>query len=434
MLKVNGTNSGRWVAIAVLVGAIATGCGSTPTMGGNPQGVPVTVQEVKADTLEDSSEFVGTLEAKERVSLRSRIEGRVLQILVQSGDRVATGTPVLQLEPTKNQAEVSAAVANVTARKASFNNARAELNAARAEVARAESEVLQQEAEVQRRKADLELAKVNYDRTQGLVEQDVLPRQELDNKRRDLDTAQAAYNSTNQALAATRNAKQVAQERVEAARATLDRENAAVAQAEAQVNVVSRDLEFNRVTAPISGVLGDIAVKVGDVVDSEDVLATIIQNDALELRISIPVERGSQLQVGLPVELLLEGDRAVRGRISFVSPEVDREAQAILAKATFPNDGNLRDGQFVRARAIWDSQPGILIPTTAISRIGGQTFVFVAESSAEANGTIAKQRPVQLGAIQGQQYQVLGGLDAGEEIVTEGILKLSDGTPIVESN
>lgn len=433
MVKVKSPNSKWLFGMTLFLGAIATGCGSAPLRGEQAPGVPVTVQVVESNTLQDSSEFVGTLEAQDRVELRPRIEGRVLQVLVRSGDRVETGTPVIQLEPTKNQAEVSAAVANVTARKASFNNARAELNAARAEVARIEAQVLQQEAEVQSRQAELNLAKVNYGRTEGLVEQDVLPRQELDNKRRDLDTAQASYDSSNQALSAIRNAKQVAQERVEAARANLDRENAAVAQAEAQVNVVSQDLEFNRILAPISGVLGDVRIEVGDIVDSDDVLATIIQNNALELRLSVPVERSNELRVGLPVELLLDGDRTIRGQISFVSPEVDREAQAILAKATFPNNGILRDGQFARARIIWDSEAGILIPTTAISRIGGQTFVFVAETS-EEQGLVAKQRPVELGAVQGQQYQVLKGVEAGDEIVTEGILKLSDGAPITTNN
>ncbi|MEC4803961.1 MAG: efflux RND transporter periplasmic adaptor subunit [Jaaginema sp. PMC 1079.18] len=416
--------------MVLLLGAIAPSCSRAPLGGENAPGIPVTVKEVKLDTLEESSEFVGTLEAQSRVELQPRVEGRVLQILVKSGDRVETGTPVIQLEPTQNQAEVSAAVANVTAQKASLNNARAELNASRAEVARLAAQVAQQEAEVQRLQAELDLAKVNYNRTQGLVEQQVLPRQELDNKKRDLDTAQASVNAARQALVASRNAQRVAEERVEAARANLDRDNAAVAQAEAQVNVVSQDLEFNRIVAPISGVLGDVRVKVGDIVNSDDVLAIIVQNNALELRIAVPVERSEQLRVGLPVELLLEGDRVIRGRISFVSPEVDREAQAILAKATFPNDGILRDGQFVRARAIWDSNPGISIPTTAISRIGGQTFVFVPETNSE-QGTIAKQRPIQLGEVQGQQYQVVSGLEAGEEIVTEGILKLSDGAPIV---
>ncbi len=92
----------------------------------------------------------------------------------------------------------------------------------------------------------------------------------------------------------------------------------------------------------------------------------------------------------------------------------------------------MRDGQYVQARVIWNRQPGILIPTVAISRVGGQSFVFVTENKT-VNGQqqqVVHQRLVRLGDIQGTNYQVIDGLQSGETIVTSGILKLREGAPI----
>jgi multidrug efflux pump subunit AcrA (membrane-fusion protein) len=104
-----------------------------------------------------------------------------------------------------------------------------------------------------------------------------------------------------------------------------------------------------------------------------------------------------------------------------------------MAKASFPNNGRLRDGQFVRARVIWQSEPGILVPTTAVTRVAGNPFIYVAETGKAPSGEsqqIARQRPVKLGAIQGNSYQVQSGLSPGDQIIVSGILNLSDGAPI----
>jgi len=430
---------GKLVGVAVCGVMLTSACGQSVPQSQAAPGVPVRVAEVKRTTLEESSEFVGTLEARQRAVLRPRIEGQILQILVRNGDRVEKGAPLVQLQPKKNQAEVNAAISNVNARRAVLSNARSELNAAIAEVRRSQADVERQKAEIQRQDAEVKLAQIEFERSESLVSSGVLPKQDLDNKRRDRETAQATLTAQQQTLSALQAALKAAQERVDSARATLDRENAEVARAEAQVNVVSQDLEFNRVVAPISGAVGDIPVKVGETVDPDDTLTTIIQNSALDLRLAVPVERTAQLRLGVPVELLLGSDRAVKGNISFISPEVDREAQVILAKATFRNNGSLRDGQSVRARAIWERKPGVLIPVASVSRIGGQSFVFIAQKGEPSPGedpqgavpqTIAKQKPVTLGDIQGQEYQVLKGLNVGDRIVVEGVLKLSDGTPI----
>jgi multidrug efflux pump subunit AcrA (membrane-fusion protein) len=74
--------------------------------------------------------------------------------------------------------------------------------------------------------------------------------------------------------------------------------------------------------------------------------------------------------------------------------------------------------------------PGLLIPTAAVSRMAGQNFVFVAETDEQSKALVARQKPVKLGKIQGNSYQVLQGLKPGEKLVVSGIQNLSDKLPI----
>ncbi len=190
----------------------------------------------------------------------------------------------------------------------------------------------------------------------------------------------------------------------------------------------------SQIKAPISGLVSNILVNRGEFITKGQVLTSIVNNQTLELNIDVPTERSSQLKIGLPVEIIdSSGNVSLKSRINFISPEINRTEQSILAKATFRNNESFRDNQFVRASIIWSERAGVLIPTEAISRIGGQSFVFVAEEQEGEDGTatlVAKQKPVVLGNIQGQAYQVISGVEAGEKLVVSGLLNLSDGVSI----
>ena len=400
---------------------------------------PVSLEKVETDVFENSSDFIGNLEAQQRVTLRPEMAGRIVEIFARSGQFVKAGTPIMQLRLDRSRAQLNAATANVNVQRAARANAQASLRTAQARLREAEERKESAAAELERQAAEVALQEAEFKRTQTLVEEGAQSKQDLDIQTRNLKTAIAARNSAQKDLNAVQASVKASEEEVGAARASLDRENAALKQAQSQANVESENLEDTRIVAPVSGVVGDITLKLGDYVNVGQELTSLTLNNTLEVRFSVPSERATQLRRGLPVELRVnnkEGKPVARGKISFIAPEVDDDAQAITAKATFANpNGRLRSEQFVRARVIWDQNPAVLIPTVAVSRIGNQAFVFVAQTdensqSGEAQ-QVAKQKPVELGAIQGNSYQVLEGLKGGETIVTSGILNLSDGAPIV---
>lgn len=383
--------------------------GAPPADQQPPPGVLVKIQKVQSSSVKTTSTFLGTLEAKQGVVLRPETEGRVTQIFVSAGSNVAPGQPIIQLSPEKTQADFGAAVANINAAAAASNNAKAQLREVEADRASAV--------------AELELQNTEFQRTEKLVKQGVLAKQVLDQVKRDRASAQAALKA--------------ADEQIQAAKANLSQSQASLNQTKAGALSAREDLQDTRIVAPIAGMVGDIPIKLGSYVQAGDSLTTIVQNQTLELKLNIPIEKREQLQVGLPVELsqAQSNKPLTTGRISFVSPTVG-DSQSVLAKASFPNpQGKLQDGQRVEAKVVWQTRPGVLVPTTAISRLGGKAFVFVADQPQKSEGPVpsmvARQQPVELGSIQDNDYQVLNGIEPGETIVVTGLQNLKDGEPLL---
>lgn len=219
----------------------------------------------------------------------------------------------------------------------------------------------------------------------------------------------------------------------------LDQAKANVAAAQAEVDALGAQirqnevqLDYYRIVAPGRGVVGDIPVRVGDHVTPQTILTTIDDNSALEAYISIPIERAADLHVGMEVELIdPAGATLAAGKVHFVSPQVNPETQSILIKTNVnTTEHELRAEQFVRARVIWSTHEGVMVPALSVNRLNGQTFVFVAT---EVEGKlVAKQRPVVLGELSNASYVVRTGLTPGERVVGKGAQKLADGAPIAE--
>ena len=398
--------------------------------------IAVRLKTLESSLLIDSSEYVGTLQASDRVSLASRTDGRILEIFVTQGDRVQKGDPLVRLEPTREQENVNAAVASVNLERSRLGSTEAELSTAEANRAAAAAEVERAKADVQDAESEVELAKINIARTSSLVEGGALAKQELDNDNRDLKSSLAQLNSRQEALNAAIKSLQAAEKRIEQARANIDSQSAAIRRAEAELASVNQNLAFNTINAPIDGIVGSFDdKKVGDYLDIGEQLTTITNNQNLELNLNIPIENRDRLKTGLVVETVNGG---ARGQITYIAPLVQQNTQSILTKVNFSNAESLRDQEYMRVRVIWNESPGLLVPTIAVSSLAGQNFVFVAtENDSQDNNSqtslIVQQKPVKLGKIQNQDYQVISGLEPGDRIAVSNVLILRDGVSIRES-
>ncbi|HYM26356.1 MAG TPA: efflux RND transporter periplasmic adaptor subunit, partial [Vicinamibacterales bacterium] len=200
---------------------------------------------------------------------------------------------------------------------------------------------------------------------------------------------------------------------------------------DAQVSSEKVQLRYYDIAAPAAGVIGDIPVRDGDYVTSATRLTTIDQNTALEAYFNVPIERAVELRPGLPVELLDEAGKVVAdGQVDFIAPRVSDTTQSLVVKAPIANvHGGMRAAQFMPARLMWSSRQSPVVPTTAVTRLGGQPFVFVAD--AEGKNIVAHQKNVELGELSGDVYEIRSGVSAGDRVVVSGVQKLRDGAPIV---
>ncbi|HEX3438042.1 MAG TPA: efflux RND transporter periplasmic adaptor subunit [Pseudacidobacterium sp.] len=189
-----------------------------------------------------------------------------------------------------------------------------------------------------------------------------------------------------------------------------------------------KQLGYYRIRAPYDGVVGDVPVHVGDYASPTTVLTTVDENRDLEAYIYIPSERAREVHMGLPVDIVdNDGNKIERTTINFISPQVDNGLQGILAKAPV-HSPLLRTQQLVKAKVIWSTAPVPTVPVLAVTRLGGQTFVYVAQGD---NGKfVAKQRAVTLGDTIGNDYAVESGLNTGDKVIVSGTQFLVDGAPV----
>jgi RND family efflux transporter MFP subunit len=274
---------------------------------------------------------------------------------------------------------------------------------------RQQAAVSSQEAELAAREAAVTFARQQARRSSELLAAGAISRQELEQAETALRTAEA-------------NLKAL----------------------QAQVQQQQVQLRYYTVTAPTDGVVGDVPVRVGNQVTPQTVLTTIDQNRMMEVYVDVPLERAPDLKPGLPIHVFTSdgSERLASTAISFISPRVEDQTQSILVKGPLANpDGRLRGSQYVRARIVWRTNEGLVVPVTAVLRINGQFFAFVAEQAAAAtpngqahggggSGLVARQRAIKVGTIVGDNYPILEGIKDGERVVTSGAQKLADGAPI----
>jgi RND family efflux transporter MFP subunit len=374
-LRVSSPTKRKILASATLLAWASAGCGNgeggeAAPGGGGPPAMGVKVVTLAEKPIAQSSEYIATLRSLHSTTIQPQVEGIVTRVLVASGARVRPGQPILQLDAAKEEA----ALKSLVSRRAALV-------------------------------AEVAFAKQQAERAAALFKDGAMSRQ-------DVDQAQTALATGEAQLAALD--EQIREQRVQ--------------------------LSYFQVKAPVAGVVGDIVVRVGDRVTSATEITTIDQSALaggdrrgrrdIEAHIPVPLERAADLRLGLPLELLdSDGKVIATNSITFVAPRVDESTQTVLVKSLLKDvPAAIRVQQYIRARIVWEKTPGLTVPVVAVTRISGQHFAFVAEP--QGNGFVARQRPLKVGEIVGDDNTVLAGVTPGARLIVSGIQKLGDGAPV----
>ncbi len=354
------------------------------------------------------------------------VSGRDLESAQQAFDTATARLETAQADEKTAQQELS----RQQQIGASDVNNVAEVGAARAALAQTQADARTREAEVGRAASGVKLAQAALGREQKLFGGNVANRSQLGTTRANLQSAQAGLYKAqrglevaNSTLARERNVynqglNNTAQ--IQAARSALVSAQADADAARSTLKLLQSspgDSVDVPVRAPIAGVVQSRDVALGELVQPDAPLMTIVNLGSVALEAALFESDAARVSLGDPVTITSDAapGRTFSGRISFLGSQVDPQNRTITARATLDNPGSLRPGVFVRGQIQTGTSPlSLSVPTSAVLEDGAAKVVFVAK------GDRYERREVTTGIESGGRVAIKSGVKQGEIVVTDG--------------
>jgi len=360
------TLSAILIAITLLAVSACSKKDDAANAGGAMPAMPVSTVTLQATTVPISAEAVAQTEGAKEVEIRPRVGGILLKKLFEEGAPIKAGQTMFLIDPVPFQIALS--------------NAKAQLA---------------------QQKARLEQTQREAQRLQVLVATQSISQREADNATSDNALARAG-----------------------------------LAQYEAAVREAELNLSYTNVTSPISGIAGRFELSEGALVNANTSLLTkVSQITPIWVRFSLsdnelaqlggPLTQANVKSVGL---ILPNGEEYTKkGQLNFAASSIDPQLGTQQLRAEFKNeDKRLLPGQFVRVRVITGHKDGVfVVPQTAVIANDQGKFVYVANDKNEAVLT-----PIVPGNWVGKDWVILSGLNAGDKVIVDNIIKIRPGASV----
>ena len=198
---------------------------------------------------------------------------------------------------------------------------------------------------------------------------------------------------------------------------------------QATVDLTRRNLKDARLVAPFSGITGARLISPGQVIARNTTLTSVVDLDTVKIELNVPERYLSQIQNGqkLTFSVAAYPGQSFQGEVYFISPQLEISTRTALVKARVPNpDIKLRGGMFARldlTLRLRDS--ALVIPEPALLHSGDSVLVYVIDGQG-----LVQIRPVKIGLRLAGKAEVIEGLNAGEQVIVEGIQKIAPGMPV----
>jgi membrane fusion protein (multidrug efflux system) len=357
------------VAAVAALALFVAGCGKRGDQGGAPPPAEVAVAEVTRGNVPTLLEYTGRAVGSREVEVRARVSGILLERRYEEGSDVRQGELLFRIDPEPYRAAAA--------------QARAELGVAQAR---------------------LDEARRQRDRILPLFAQNAASQRQRDEVVSQFEVAQAN-----------------------------------VAAAQARLRTAELDLGYTEVRAPIGGLTSREVRSEGSLVAAgteSSLLTRIVQTDPIYVEFSVPEAEAAGVRratiagrASLDVQLLADDGSAPRtgGKLSFVDTSVEQASGTVRARAVFPNaDRQLVPGQFLRVRVEGvAAEDATSVPRRAVMTSAQGSFVWVV-----GQGEVVELRPVRLAGESGDRALIGEGLQPGERVVVEGVLKVRPGDKV----
>lgn len=316
-----------------------------PAFAQAPDAPGVIITEVREVPLADRIEALGTLKARESVVITANATDTISAIHFDDGDRVAAGDLLVEMVSREEQALLEEVTARV--------------------------------GEAQRQ----------YDRVKSLEASGSASASLLDERRRDLHTAQAS------------------------------------------LTAIESRLSERLIKAPFAGVLGLRNISLGALVQPGDVITTLDDDERLKLDFAVPSVFLGSLAPGVEVEARSRAfpDQVFGGTISSIDSRVDPVTRSVVVRALIDNDQRLlRPGQLMTVDLLRNPRQAVMVPEAALLHRGEEHFVFVVTGEER----LVDQRQVSIGARQPGKVEILSGLNVGDQVINHGLQKVKPGAAV----
>jgi len=324
------------VMIAVTAGA---GMARGPT--------PVIAAEAKTVTLYDRVEALGTLRANETVEITATVTDTITAIHFVDGQFVDAGDILAEMTSTEEHAQL--------------------------------------EEELSRR----EEAQKRYERVANLIARGAVSQAQLDERERELETAQA------------------------------------------RLRAIESRLQDRLIKAPFSGVVGLRNISLGALVEPGAMITTLDDTSVMKLDFSVPSVYLATLRRGTPVSAVSPAfpGRRFTGSVSSIDSRVDPMTRAIVVRALLDNsDGLLKPGLLMSVELLKNERQALVIPEEALIPRGKDNVVLLVDES--RSPAVAGQRPVVIGSRRVGEVEILEGLQPGDRVITHGTIKVRPGQEV----
>lgn len=360
-----------------------------------PQPKVVKTEHVRRDTTRRNVEVVGTLAARDEVTISAQSEGVVLKIHADLGDFVKADQPLVEMDAEKLRYSLDQ-------HKAALKSARTKYGATTSGELPAEKDT----PDVRRAEVELAQARLTLQRTRDLFQSNIVSRQALDDIEVAYQTKQAAYEL------ALQNARNL--------RADID-------VADATAKLAARQLQDAVIRAPFDGYVQKRIVSVGQLVAPQSPVMALVRGGALKIVAEIPERFAPWVQLNQIVTFQVAAfpERTFDAKVTRISPTVNAQSRSFSLEAIADNS-LLKPGTFARVHvATALTEHALTIPVSGVQYRFGVSRAFVVQNN------VLAVRELKLGERHDDRVEVVEGLKEGETVALTDIDNLTDGMKVI---
>lgn len=389
----------------------------------------IDIGRVSFTTMSSSTKLFGTLVSSENSQISTKVMAPVSKILVESGSRVRTGDPLIELDDRQLKAYLAQAEANITVMKQKQKSMDGMINQAAASLKQTEATIDEANASLSEAKADLALREKSYFRTKQLLEAGAISQAELDRNESEYVASKEKVKMAEANVQKAFSEKSKAEAAVKVAIDQKSEMAAGVKQSEAAYEVTNVDVKDAVVRAPYDGIIVDTLIDVGDMA-SPGMPLVLMESSAYSMEIHVDERKKSLIKIGADLPVTIEAlNKTVTGKVTEISPRIDQASRTFRIKIGIPSHPNVASGMFGYVDFPDGAEKTMYIPKLAVYEWSQLKAVYVVDDK-----NIAHLRYVELGKENGTQIEILSGLEEGEQIITSNIEKVADQTKVVTSS